>query len=56
MNKGFTLIELMIVVAIVSVLATVAIPSFVDYRDKTREASAFSDAKMLITSMISSRK
>lgn len=33
-KKGFALIELMIIVAIISVLATVAIPQFEAYRQR----------------------
>ncbi|MGX1924068.1 type IV pilin protein [Vibrio sp. NH-7] len=47
--KGFTLIELMIVVAIIGVLAAVAIPAYQDYVKKSEAASALATVKALIT-------
>ncbi|MBI4707705.1 MAG: type II secretion system protein [Candidatus Omnitrophica bacterium] len=38
-QKGFTLIELMIVIAIIGILSVIAIPKFVDLVDKAKEAS-----------------
>lgn len=40
-NKGFSLIELMVVVAIIAILATIAIPSYQGFQAKARQKEGF---------------
>lgn len=47
--KGFTLIEVMIVVAIIAILAAIAIPQFSTYRQKAYNASALSHLHFMLS-------
>jgi type IV pilus assembly protein PilA len=51
-KNGFTLIELMIVIAIVGILAAIAIPMFNAHRAKSYTATCISDGKSAYTATV----
>ena len=47
MKMGFTLVEIMIVVAIIAILAAVAIPNFIKYRRSSQATACVSNLKQI---------
>ena len=50
-NKGFTLVELIVVLVILAILAALLVPALTGYIDKAKEKKVIAETRMLHTAI-----